>query len=214
MKKVWIAPIVAAGLLVAGPQAMAATACSAALQNHYVGAAPLDSQSWSQTCYMGPLVDQQGGGEPVPNTTQVDAAFGVTSTELTSFLDLGPNNATSGTWTIDLDGLLAANPTFNQFVLAIKDGSLGANPTPPPAQFFYSMDLLNFIYQPASGDWSGAWRIGAPIGATAEAKQLSGAYLFGWYNPTCCREDVPEPGTLALLGLGLVGLGIGRRRRG
>lgn len=29
----------------------------------------------------------------------------------------------------------------------------------------------------------------------------------------CCREDVPEPGTLTLLGLGLLGLGIGRRRR-
>jgi hypothetical protein len=39
---------------------------------------------------------------------------------------------------------------------------------------------------------------------------LSHATLWGYGEP---ERDVPEPGTLALLGLGLAGLGFGARRR-
>lgn len=106
------------------------------------------------------------------------------------------SGATSGIWQ------LASNiwGSYSNLYLGFHFGNGGGSPD-------------SFIVELESGKTSGDWEFIAI--SPDKLNGLSNMYLFTCLadKPNCGNNDVPEPGILAILGLGLFGLTFVRRRR-
>jgi subtilase family serine protease len=102
------------------------------------------------------------------------------------WLTITGTGALTGTFTINP----LAYSTYDNIAIGFKSGEGTLDPD-------WAIFLLN------DNTLSGTWSISGQ-------QALSHAILYGMGTP---GRDVPEPGILALLGLGLVGLGMARRRK-
>jgi hypothetical protein len=110
--------------------------------------------------------------------------------------DVDWGNSTSGNFGIH-EGLLSE---FTGFALVLKASK-------EAAAFLVDISGLSL----SNGYLTGRWSITctAAVGADCNANGISHMSLYG----TKDDMQVPEPGSLALLGLGLAGLGLARRRK-
>ena len=133
--------------------------------------------------------DDSMGGAPAATPPWGEADFFLTDDAVPPN-PFDPGNDTSGYFYIS-NSLLAS---FSEFVLVLK----GGNDNPRWAAFLLDVSKLTIADEYGRGTW-----------ATRQGLSHATLYVRGDSNSNL----VPEPGSLALLGLGLVGLGMARRRK-
>jgi len=134
--------------------------------------------------------DDELVGDSPPAAPWTEADFFLTDADGNPF---DPGNDTSGFFYIS-DAILAA---FSELIFVTK----GGNADPRWAAFLLDIDNLVTGIGDKAGYSYGSW---------LSRQGLSHGSLYGIKGDD---QSVPEPGSLALLGLGLAGLGMARRRK-
>lgn len=143
------------------------------------------------------------------------AINGSTSYVLSSFFTVTETSAGKGTWSFTpdaqagqrlIEGKVLAKNWFDQFALVFKTTNAFV-----VYDFAADLSLLGLTSLPLATDpmfqWFGTWDITGTLGE----HRLSHATL--WVRDPVNVTNVPEPGALALLGLGLFGVALVRRRK-
>jgi hypothetical protein len=174
-------------ILLSMPGTASALPCSVG----YVDGSANGVNNGSYACQDGALGDNND------SASDLDGFFGLNGWEflqqedtpggLITTVDIGlevdpDNNAPSGTWAFDA----SVWDSYSNIIIVVKDGRT-------PENIYWS------AYHVTSGDTSGDWDTGG--------RGLSHLTVYG-----VREEQVPEPTTLGLLGMGLAGLGLMRRR--
>lgn len=107
------------------------------------------------------------------------------------------HNANSGTWSFGAD----LWDDWSRLFIGFHFGNAGD---------FESTNPDSFIVELARPDIMGTWEL---AGTGARLNGLSNLYLLGVNDGSPPPNEIPEPTTLALVGLGLLGAGAARRRR-
>ena len=198
-----------------------------------IGSAPSVSQA--VTCTVGALTNQPGAmvnsstlcgagtgnnntGSGNPGAVQLNSlAVGgsTTWTEITT-RQQGSGSNSSFYFTGTKSGNFYINSNilnFSQFVIVLKDGNKLVNPNPPPANVGWAWFLLgggNPIACPTGFTTCGTWSMWGNPNGNGNLMDISHMTLYG----TGTGNQLSEPATLLLLGLGLIVMAATARIKG